>query len=41
MKLILILVTLGTFTLASCNTVGGFTRGVVDDVKSIVPGIWN
>ena len=23
----------------SCNTIGGFTRGVVDDVKSVIPGI--
>tara|TARA_B100000674_G_scaffold383209_1_gene326336 strand:- start:37 stop:159 length:123 start_codon:yes stop_codon:yes gene_type:complete len=23
----------------SCNTIGGFTRGVVDDVKMIIPGI--
>ena len=33
-----ILLSLGLF-ISSCNTVGGFARGVVDDVKSIVPGI--
>ena len=35
---IYILLSLNLF-ISSCNTVGGFTRGVVDDVKSIVPGI--
>ena len=33
-----ILLSLSLF-IASCNTVAGFARGVVDDVKSIVPGI--
>ena len=33
-----ILMSLSLF-INSCNTVGGFARGVVDDVKSIVPGI--
>ena len=33
-----ILLSLSLF-FSSCNTVGGFARGVVDDVKSIVPGI--
>ncbi len=36
--IISILLSFGLF-LSSCNTVGGFTRGVVDDVKSIIPGI--
>ena len=35
---ITILLILSLF-ISSCNTVGGFARGVVDDVKSIVPGI--
>ena len=25
--------------LSSCNTITGFAKGVVDDVRSIVPGI--
>ena len=33
-----ILLSLSLF-ISSCNTVGGFARGVVDDIKSIVPGI--
>ena len=33
-----ILLSLNLF-ISSCNTVGGFARGVVDDVRSIVPGI--
>ena len=33
-----ILLSLSLF-ISSCNTVGGFAKGVVDDVKSIVPGI--
>jgi predicted small secreted protein len=35
MKLILILVTLGTFTLASCNTVMGTAKGVGRDAKAV------
>ena len=25
--------------ITSCNTIGGFARGVVDDVRTVVPGI--
>ncbi len=32
------LLSLSLFT-SSCNTIGGFTRGVVDDVRSVIPGI--
>ena len=24
---------------SSCNTIGGFTRGVVDDIKLVIPGL--
>ncbi len=27
------------FALSSCNTVTGFTKGVIDDVRSVVPGL--
>tara|TARA_Y100001958_G_C20904178_1_gene325052 strand:+ start:63 stop:185 length:123 start_codon:yes stop_codon:yes gene_type:complete len=40
MKLFLISILLSFSLLVnSCNTIGGFTRGVVDDVKSVIPGI--
>ena len=26
-------------TLSSCNTVTGFTKGVIDDIRAVVPGI--
>tara|TARA_B100000035_G_scaffold65693_1_gene53413 strand:+ start:108 stop:233 length:126 start_codon:yes stop_codon:yes gene_type:complete len=26
-------------TLSSCNTVTGFAKGVIDDVRAVVPGI--
>ncbi len=40
MKLILISMLLSfSLFVNSCNTIGGFTRGVVDDVKTIIPGI--
>jgi len=25
--------------ISSCNTVAGFTKGVVDDVRAVIPGI--
>ena len=28
-----------SLALCSCNTVAGFTKGVVDDIRSLVPGI--
>ena len=40
MKILLISVLLSfSLFVNSCNTIGGFTRGVIDDVKSVVPGI--
>ena len=33
-----ILLSLSLF-IASCNTIGGFARGVVDDVRTVIPGI--
>jgi predicted small secreted protein len=26
-------------TLSSCNTVTGFSKGVIDDIRAVVPGI--
>jgi len=28
-----------SLSLSSCNTVTGFTKGVIDDVRSVIPGI--
>lgn len=40
MKIFLISILLSfSLFVNSCNTIGGFTRGVVDDVKSVIPGI--
>jgi len=40
MKIIFISVFLSiNLTISSCNTVAGFTKGVVDDVRSVIPGI--
>ena len=33
-----ILLSLSLF-ITSCNTIGGFARGVVDDVRTVIPGI--
>tara|TARA_B100000579_G_scaffold88024_1_gene69166 strand:- start:2401 stop:2526 length:126 start_codon:yes stop_codon:yes gene_type:complete len=39
-KIIFISVLLSlNLTLTSCNTVTGFTKGVIDDVRAVVPGI--
>ena len=40
MKIIFISVFLSiNLTISSCNTVAGFTKGVVDVVRSVIPGI--
>jgi len=40
MKIIFISLLLSlNLTISSCNTVAGFTKGVVDDVRAIIPGI--
>ena len=40
MKIIFISLLLSlNLTISSCNTVAGFTKGVVDDVRAVIPGI--
>ena len=39
-KLVFITIILSlNLTLSSCNTITGFTKGVIDDVRAVVPGI--
>jgi len=40
MKMLLISMLLSlNLTISSCNTIAGFTKGVVDDMRSITPVI--
>jgi|TARA_X000000368_G_C22672892_1_gene554724 predicted small secreted protein len=39
-KLVLINIILSlNLMLSSCNTVTGFSKGVIDDVRAVIPGI--